>query len=624
MTTDEKLPIVNHFSWTIGGPQGTGVDSSANLLLSSCAAAGLYCYGKREYHSTIKTGHSYTQVRISENPINSHVDAVHLLTTYEKTAPKEHADEIVSGGALIYDPAVTDPDELNMRDDVLKIAVPYDEILDQLAEELGQPPAKVKIMKNTLAVGASLALVDFDPSYIEHALKGIFSGRKAKLVEPNMKAVMKGVEYVRNIQIDGKSVVELFPYQLQARPDAPAQMIMSGTTAVALGKLKAGCKFQTYYPITPASDESVYLEGMQGEYGINVVQAEDEISSACMTVGGALTGTRSATSTSCPGFGLMAEAIGWAAINEVPSVFVDYQRGGPSTGLPTRHEQGDLLFSAFISHGHPPRMVVAPSDMNEYFEDTFNAFNYADQYQTPVIVVTDKCLGNNTMTIDPFKEDHLRINRGKMVEQSELDRLAELNPDLRGQFPRFDFVEDGVSPRPVLGQPNGLFWNTGDEHDEYGHIYEDPENRLKMLSKRQEKMATALKEIPEDQQISLYGPEDADVTILTWGSTKGPILDAMPHLASDGIKFNVLVVRLMAPYPVEAVSRILNRAKTKIGFEMNATGQLAQLTRMETGITMDHQIKKWTGRPISETEAIEAIRSAVKENQKEVVLTYGK
>ncbi len=617
-------PIVNHFSWTIGGPQGTGVDSSANLFLRSVAAAGLYAYGKREYHSTIKTGHSYTQVRVSGTPINSHVDPVHLLTTFEKTAPIEHADEVVPGGAFIYDPAVTNPDELNLHPEVLKIALPYDQILDELAKELGQPAAKVKIMKNTLAVGASLALVDFDDQYIEKALGSIFKGRKAKLVPSNMRAVKKGIEYVRAMQIDGKSVVDLFPYRLDAQPEAPAQMIMVGTTAVALGKLKAGCTFQTYYPITPASDESVYLESMQGQYGINVVQAEDEISSACMTVGGALTGARSATSTSCPGFGLMAEAIGWAAINEVPSVFVDYQRGGPSTGLPTRHEQGDLLFGAFISHGHPPRMVMAPSDMNEYFEHTFDAFNYADQYQTPVIMITDKCLGNNTMTVDPFKEDHLRINRGKLASQTELDRLAELNPELRGQFPRYDFVDDGVSPRTNLGQKNGLYWNTGDERDIYGHITEDPENRLKMLSKRQQKLETALKEIPQDKQFKLYGPADADMTILCWGSTKGPLLDAMDQLASDGITYNVLVVKMMSPFPVEGVSDILNRAKMKVGFEMNATGQLAQLTRMETGIAMDHQVKKWTGRPISETEAVQAIRDIVKEKANEVVLTYGK
>lgn len=608
---------VNHFSWTIGGPQGSGVDSSANLFLRACAVAGLYCYGKREYHSTIKTSHSYTQVRVSENPINSHVDAVHLLTSYEKSAPMVHDHEIVAGGAFIYDPQVSNPEELNLNKDVQCVPLPYADILKQLAEELDMPLAKVQIMKNTIAVGATLAMVKFDLSYVERALQAIFDGKKDTIIKANFRAAELAYEHVK-----ASGAPEKFEYKLEARPERDPQLIMTGTTAVALGKLKAGCKFQTYYPITPASDESVFLEGMAAQYGINVVQCEDEISSACMAVGGAITGVRSATSTSCPGFGLMAEGIGWAAINEVPVVIFDYQRGGPATGLPTRHEQGDLLFSRFISHGNPPRIVIAPGTMNEYFEHAFESFNIADKYQTPVIVVTDKCLGNNTQSVPQFDESKLKIDRGNMMTNEKLAKLAE-SPEFKNQFKRFEFAEDGVSPRVVTGQPNGIFWMTGDEHDEYGHITEDPENRIKMLSKRAKKMETALKELPEHLKYTLHGDQDADVTVLTWGSTLGPLLDAMPILKSDGININILQVKLMAPFPVEEITEILTRAKTKIGFEMNHEGQLAMLTKMETGISMDTQVKKWTGRPISETEAIDAIRQAVKENAKEVVLTYG-
>ncbi len=609
--------ILNHFSWTIGGPQGTGVDSSSNLFLLSCATAGLSCYSKREYHSTIKTGHSYTQVRVSETPIQSHVDAVHLLTSFKKSAPLVHAHEVVPGGAFIYDPKVTQPDDLDLHPDVLRVPIPYDEILTALAEELGMPPAKAMIMKNTLAVGASLALTDFDSHYIEKALQRIFSGRKAKLVPMNVKAVEKGYQYIQDL-----GLAKQFAYRLQAVANPKSRLVMTGTTAVALGKIKAGCKFQTYYPITPASDESVFLESKAAEYGMSVVQCEDEISSACMAVGGALTGVRASTSTSCPGFGLMAEGLGWASINEVPLVIFDYQRGGPATGLPTRHEQGDLLFASFISHGNPPRIVLAPGLMPEYFEYAFHAFNIADRYQIPVVVLADKCMGNNTQTLDPFEEDHLRIDRGKLTSDTELARLAKL-AEKPGLFQRFTLSDDGVSPRAFLGQPNGIHWVTGDEHDAYGHICEEPQNRIDMLSKREHKLETALQEIPESLQYKLYGPEDADVTILTWGSTVAPLLDAMPILHSDGLSFNILQICLMVPFPVEAVSRILNRAKVKIGMEMNATGQLAALTRMATGIAMDHQVKKWTGRPISETEAVSALREIINQKSKEVVLTYG-
>ncbi len=612
-----KTETVNHFSWTIGGPQGTGVDSSANLFLRSCAAAGLHCYGKREYHSTIKTGHSYTQIRVSETPINSHVDPVHLLTSFEKSAPLIHAHEVVPGGAFIYDPKVTDPAELDLHPEVLLVAVPFDEILTKLAEELGLPAAKAMIMKNTLAVGASLALTDFDPQYIEEALKATFSGRKAKLVAPNMKAVERGYQYIKDLGVSDK-----FLYRLEARPESPAQLVLNGTTAVALGKLKAGCRFQTYYPITPASDESVFLESKASEYGINVVQAEDEIASACMAVGGALTGVRASTSTSCPGFGLMAEPIGWASINEVPVVIFDYQRGAPATGLPTRHEQGDLLSARFISHGNPPRIVMAPSSLPEYFEFAFESFNIADEFQGPVIVLTDKCIGGNSQSIPPFNENSLKIRRGKMASQEELNRLAEL-PEFNGQFKRFKFTEDGISPRVALGQEYGIYWNTGDEHDEYGHIDEESENRQIMLAKRERKLETVAKMIPEHLQYSLHGPANADVTVVTWGASVGPLLDAMPSLNSDGISMNILVIKLFSPFPTEGVSRILNQAKVKVGFESNTTGQLAELVKMETGISMDHRVRKWTGRPISETEAVQAIREIVSQKSKEIVLTYG-
>ncbi len=612
-----QTETVNHFSWTIGGPQGTGVDSSANLFLSACAAAGLNCYGKREYHSTIKTGHSYTQIRVSETPINSHVDPVHLLTSFEKSAPVIHAHEIVAGGALIYDPQVTNPDELDLHPDVLRVAVPFDELLTKLAEELDLPAAKAMIMKNTLAVGASLALTNFDPQYIEEALKGIFSGRKAKLVAPNMKAVECGYQFIKNL-----GVAEKFAYRLEARPEKPAQLVLNGTTAVALGKLKAGCRFQTYYPITPASDESVFLEAKASEYGINVVQAEDEIASACMAVGGSLTGVRAATSTSCPGFGLMAEPIGWASINEVPVVVFNYQRGAPATGLPTRHEQGDLLSTRFISHGNPPRVVMAPSSLPEYFEFAFESFNIADEFQGPVLVLTDKCIGGNTQSIAPFNEDGLKIRRGKMVSEEELKRLSEL-PEYNGQFKRFKFSDDGISPRVALGEKHGIYWNTGDEHDEFGHIDEESENRQIMLAKREMKLETIAKMIPEHLQYTLHGPEDADLTVVTWGATLGPLLDAMPILKSDGITMNILVIKLFSPFPAEAVSRILSNAKTKVGFEANTTGQLAELVKMETGISMDHRVRKWNGRPTSETEAVQAIREIVSQKTKELVLTYG-
>jgi 2-oxoglutarate ferredoxin oxidoreductase subunit alpha len=290
--------------------------------------------------------------------------------------------------------------------------------------------------------------------------------------------------------------------------------------------------------------------------------------------------------------------------------------------LPTRHEQGDLLYAIFMGHGEFPRIVVAPGDMTECFYDAFYAFNWADQFQMPVIVLCDKALANNTSTIPVFDESTLQINRGKLVSDAYLAELAS-KPDYQGQFHRFTDSPDGVSMRATLGQMHGIHWLTGDEHDTLGHITEDPDTRIKMHNKRSQKLVTALKEIPEAMQYHLYGPEDADITVVVWGSGKGPMLDAMPILRSDGITINLLQIRLMCPFPVDAVTRILNRAKVKIGLEQNYSGQLARLVRMETGIAMDHQVSKYTGRPMSETEVVSAIRNIVSQKTQKVVLSYG-
>lgn len=610
------MEIVNQFSWMIGGPQGTGVDSSATLFLRTCAVAGLSIFGKREYHSNIMGEHSYFHVRVSEAPVNSHIDPVHLLVTFDKETAHIHAHEVVPGGYFMYDATITDPATLDLQPGVKSFALPYAEILEEISKESGQPLAKLQIMKNTIAVAASLAMTGLEVTYIEKALKGIFTGKKAKLVASNYAVAIKAYDYVVKAGIAAD-----YPYRLKAIPSAPPRLLLNGTTACALGKLKAGCRFQTYYPITPASDESVFLEG-RPEFGINVVQTEDEIAAVCMAVGGGVVGARSSTSTSGPGFGLMAEGIGWGGINEVPVVIFNYQRGGPSTGLPTRNEQGDLLFTLFIGHGDLPKIVTAPGDLTEAFEDSFHAFNYADRYQMPVFVLMDKAMANNTQTVELFNEDGMKIDRGKVVSDAELEKRAQAD-DFNGQYPRFANSDDGISPRPYAGQKHGLYWLTGDEHTEYGHITEVPEIRLMMHDKRMRKLELIRKEIPLERQFSFYGPEEADLTIFSWGSTKGPILDAMPLLQSDGISVNFVQIRLMDPFPEEAVSKILARAKKTVCIESNYTGQLAKVIRMNTGYAMDHMVVKYTGRPPSETEIVAAVREIASKKTEKVVLTHG-
>lgn len=606
------MASVNQLSWMIGGPQGTGVDSSATLFARSCVAGGLWIYGKREYHSNIMGDHSYFQVRVSDHRIGSHIDPVHLLATFEDSTAQIHAHELVPGGAFVYDPHLTKPETLKLPKEVILVPIDFEKILKELSTETGEDYLKLMIMKNTIAVAASFALCEFDVKYMEKALQGIFTGKKAKLVPLNIKAAEKAISQI------SKEAIQKFPHKLKAIPSTPERLMINGTQAVSLGKLKAGCKFQTYYPITPASDESVYLEG-KSEYGILVMQAEDEIASLQLAISAGLMGTRASTSTSGPGFCLMVEGMGWAGMNEVPVVIVNYQRGGPATGLPTRHEQGDLLFCIHAGHGEFPHLVIAPGDFEEYFYDTFYSFNYAERYQTPVIVLGDKCIANNTMSLLPFDESKLVIDRGMLASDAALAAALQNG----GEFKRFAFTDSGVSPRPLPGQAGGIYWCTGDEHDELGHISEEPGNRLKMDAKRMKKLDLALKEIPEEHQWKFFGDEKADYTIVTWGSPKLPILDAMPVLKSKGINVNMLQIRLMSPFPAEAISKILSKAKNLIDIEMNYEAQMAKLIRSETGINIPHKVLKWTGRPMSETEIVSAVTEIVQKKSKKVVLSYG-
>ncbi|HEY5040311.1 MAG TPA: 2-oxoacid:acceptor oxidoreductase family protein, partial [bacterium] len=346
------MKVVNEFSWMIGGPQGTGVDSSANLFAQACTTAGLWVFGKREYHSNIKGKHSYFQVRVSNEPIHSHVDDVHILATFEDSTARLHAHEVVKGGSLIYDPTKIMLDDLNLKSGVITLPIDFNMVIRHVAEVTGMEYGTLSLMKNTIAVAASMAMLRMDMAHMEETLSRMYTGKKAKLVAPNMAAVKKAYEAVDALP---KEMHAQFPYHLEPKKNTPKRMLIPGSAATALGKLKAGCRFQTYYPISPATDESNYMES-HPEYGIAVVQCEDEIASITMALGASTTGVRASTATSGPGFGLMQEGMGWGGMNEVPIVVFNYQRGGPSTGLPTRNEQGDLMFAAFGGHGEYPKL----------------------------------------------------------------------------------------------------------------------------------------------------------------------------------------------------------------------------------------------------------------------------
>jgi len=647
----------------IGGAQGTGVDTSANVFARAAATGGLFVYGKREYYSNIKGEHSYFQVRLSRTPIHSHVDTVDMLSTFDEETLFRHALEVRKDGAIIYDPDLgtkkledvptlegpvvkrvrellvknglsTDVNgmlELVRRNGVHIYAVPYLDILKKVGEKHGESSlSSLARMVNVMAVAASFALLSFDQDVVKDAVRRQFRS-KPKVAEMNADAIGAAFEYIES-KYNGS-----FGYKLERVKIEGDRLYVRGNNVVAMAKQLAGCRFQTYYPITPASDESEYLEAhevieldgsaasdnpqvgeVQGlqKSAMAVIQTEDEISAITMAIGGGLAGVRSATSTSGPGFSLMAEGLGWAGMNEVPVVVTLYQRGGPSTGLPTRHEAADLLFAVHAGHGEFPRLVLSSGDHHEAFYDTIRAFNYAERYQTPVIHMIDKALANSDATMEPFDTDRVKIERGLLTKNPA--------PPEGGEFPRFKFTDSGISPRPPLGTKGGVYWNTGDEHTELGHITEDPEIRDMMMEKRMGKIELADREIPISERVNFFGPEDADVTIVSWGSTKGAILDAMEWLKQDGLKVNFLQIRLILPFPTEYVKGVLQKAKKVVGVESNYSGQLISIVRERTCIPVEQLVVKYNGRPMSSEEVYNAIRLIAKgDAPKKVVLTNG-
>jgi len=628
------------FTWLIGGPQGSGVESGANVFSKVCAEMGYQVFGKREFYSNIKGEHSYFAVRVADKKIHSNVNDVTLMVSFDAETIFRHFDEVASCGGIIYDSELEhlDTGKVHTLDTpfkdrlhaflesknkpftisgVLEVAkekgvklypVSFKNILEKLSEEVGNPKLRGLVrMYNVLGVSLSLGLIKMPVYSLLDSIDNIFS-KKPPIAEINKQAANFAYSYAANN-------FQNFNHALTGTQKEPGTILIQGFQGTALGKMVCGCRMQPYYPITPASDESVYLESHElleilddRPGSVAVIQTEDEICAMGMTIGGALTGTRSATCTSGPGFALMTEMLGWAGINEVPVVITNYQRSGPSTGLPTRHGQDDLLFAVFAGHGDFPKIVYASGDIEESFYDTGNCFNYAEIFQVPVIHMMDKFHASSVITCKRFDPQKITINRGKLLEKVD------------DGYRRFEFTDDGVSPRSRLGIDNGIFWNTGDESDEYGHISEDPVLRVKMMDKRMSRLGLILKEIPRSQQATSFGVEEH--TIISWGSAKGPILDAINMLKKEGISIGFVQLKLMHPFPVDYVNSLLKNAKTIIDVEANHSGQLGKLFKQNIQRDIDYFILKYSGRAMTSTEVYDALKKIVenKANKREILM----
>jgi 2-oxoglutarate/2-oxoacid ferredoxin oxidoreductase subunit alpha len=634
-------------NWIAGGPQGMGVDTAANIFGRACGYGGIYVFGRREYHSNIKGLHSYFHLRMAKTEILANVNDVDLLAAFDAETVVRHLDEVVPEGGVIVDTqqlstkvlalptlppefktqlqtymkenslgeTVNDWLEHAKKRGVQVFPVPYGTLLYQIGQKLGVTQiSKITRMINVLTIGVSLALFKYDRALTEKAVRDTLAG-KGKIAEMNVTALNAAFEYA------DKTFTGNFKPSLEKVPITEDRIFLTGNQAVAMGKVLGGCRIQTYYPITPAADESEYLEAHEilktsGEdEAIIVIQTEDEIAAINSASGAALAGARSATSTSGPGFSLMAEGISWAGNNEVPVVVTYYQRGAPATGLPTRDGQADLRFAMHAGHGEFPRIILSSGDIKECFYDAAKAFNLAEKYQMPVIHLIDKAMANCSQTFPTFNYRNFKIDRGQLLTEKDLEGKT---------YQRFQFTETGVSPRVPLGTKNGVHYYTGDEHNETGHISEEPQNRRLMVEKRMKKLDLVKKEVPAEDKLAFFGEPTAENVVVSWGSPKGAILEAITTLNQEGQSVSFLQVRMMSPFPAKEVRKLLEGKKRVIDVESNYTGQLGQVIKEETGVAPTHHVLKYTGRPMTATEVYEAIKRVLSDqaNEREVLM-YG-
>jgi len=563
-------------SWKIGGEAGYGILAAGLLFAKTCARGGLNIFGISEYPSLIRGGHNVMHVRASVSRIYSQTKEVSLLVALNQETIDLHAKEISQDGALIFDSEHASPKEI--RQDIAQYPLP----LLSFAKETGEG----KIMMNTVSLGATIAILGYDLELLEGAISDSFS-KKPEIIESNLKAARLGYGHVK------QNFQQNFRYAMR-RTEMEKKLVLNGNDAMCAGAIRAGCKFLSAYPMTPTSGIIHFMAAKEREHSLIVKQTEDEIAAINMAIGASFAGARSMTCTSGGGFSLMVEGLGYAGSAEIPIVIVEGQRPGPSTGMPTWTSQADLKFVLSASQGEFPRIVIAPGDAEECFYLTGEAFNLADRYQCPVILLTDKYLAESLYSLERLYPERILIDRGLT-----LDKAAPAD------YKRYQFTESGISPRAI--PPIGLHKADGEEHDESGLVSEDAENRRKMMDKRMRKLDSL--QIPEP---SIYGAVDSGNTLVGWGSTKGPALEALKMLEGEGVSARYLHLNYILPFPTEPVLKLLEHSTRTAIAECNHTAQMASLIREYTGIKIENRILKYDGRPFYPEEIFEGARKAFK------------
>lgn len=560
----------------VGGQSGEGIESTGDIFATALHRYGYWVFGFRHFPSRIRGGHTNYRVRVARHQVYTHGNRIDIMAAFDRESLDEFGALLSSGAAVIFDPSAgqsTPPAGIDVR----LCPVP----LGDLANKAGGA-----IMKNVVSIGAAAGLMGLDPGVFDSVIRDTFAKKGEKVVAANQKAVREGFAYAQ----------EHFGVTHRLSPPVSSPgMILSGNEAVALGALAAGCRFLAAYPITPATSIMYWLVDHFPQFGGVVIQAEDEIAAINMAIGAGFAGARAMTSTSGPGFSLMMEAIGLAGMTETPVVIIDVQRGGPSTGLPTKTEQSDLNEMLGGTHGEIPRIVLAPSTIEQAYLITRRAFDLAEIYQCPVIIASDLFLGLARASV-PVLPAPAPGDRGKLWDPSS-------QPAADGErFRRYRVTEDGISPRSLPGQRGGEFVATGNEHSEFGPEIEAPGIRVTMMQKRLRKLA---KFDLGDDAVWYGGDEHPDVLLVGWGASWGALAEARSVLAAAGKKVGHLQVVAIMPLPVERLRPFLANAKDIVICESNATGQMeAHLRRYGLLPAQVRRVNRYDGNPLTAADVL--------------------
>ncbi|MBI3973523.1 MAG: 2-oxoacid:acceptor oxidoreductase subunit alpha [Chloroflexi bacterium] len=578
----------------IGGAAGQGIATPGNILARILVRRGLHVNVYDAYQSIIRGGHIFLTLRTSDQPVLSHGDKLDILLALNQDTMNRHLELMGAGSAVLYNA------------DRIKPGAAADgvQLCPFSVKELA-PGVKGDLVQNTLALGAALRLMGVDFKPLEEILTAYFRNKGDAVVAENVGVARAGYAYASDH-------FRSFPVPL---PDTGKPLaFVDGNTALAMGGAAAGVRFYCAYPMSPSTGVLHWMAAHGKQLGIMVRQVEDELGVINMAVGAAHAGVRAMCATSGGGFALMTEGLGAAAMMEIPVVCIDVQRAGPATGVPTKTEQGDLWQVLGAGQGDYPRIIVAPTTVEECFHIVPELFNLTDTFQCPGIILSDLLLSEGRFSIDPAELDfNVPISRGEVIGVNGANGLAGgASNASNGAYLRYEITPSGISPRVFPGTEGYAHVVATDEHAEDGVLISDeftnPLKRRAMHEKRMRKMEGVLRHLAAP---ALFGPEDAEVTLIGWGSTRGVIREAMQQLAAQGVTANTLQIKWLVPLHADAIADIVSKAKQTIIVENNYSGQFARYLRSETSIVADGHIRKYDGEPFMPHHIVEGVKAVL-------------